>query len=258
MVNPISHLGYKSLVFVQHLGRLAAFTGDIGRCAFTPPLRLATFWRELHKLGVLSMVIICTCGVAVGMVVGLQGYHALVRFGAERSLGALVGLSLIRELGPVVTALLVTGRAGSATAAEIGTMIATEQLDGLRMQSIDPIHFVVMPKALAMVAVMPLLTCIFIVCGLFGGYVVGVGFMGGDGGNYMASLRASVDFRDDVAGGLIKALVFGILLGLISTYRGYISAPNSEGVSSSTTSTVVIGSVSVLLFDYVITALWGV
>jgi phospholipid/cholesterol/gamma-HCH transport system permease protein len=192
------------------------------------------------------------------MVLGLQGYNTLVRFGAEQSLGAVVGLSLIRELGPVLTALLATGRAGSATAAEIGTMVATEQLDGLRMMSINPIHLVVMPKALAMIFVMPLLSALFIVCGLGGGYFVGVTLMGLDGGNYVSSLQSAVVFSDDVAASLLKALVFGVLVGLIATYRGYTCAPTSAGVSSATTSTVVVGSVSILIFDYFITAMWGV
>jgi phospholipid/cholesterol/gamma-HCH transport system permease protein len=137
-------------------------------------------------------------------------------------------------------------------------MNATEQLDGLRMLSINPIHYVVTPKALAMLVVMPLLTAIFIVSGIYGGYVVGVTLMGGDPGAYINSVNDSVTFRNEIAGCWIKSLVFGVLLGLISTYRGYTSRPNAEGVSSATTSTVVIGSVSVLLFDYVVTALWGI
>ncbi len=135
---------------------------------------------------------------------------------------------------------------------------AREQLDGLRMMSIDPMHLVVTPRAFAMVAVMPLLSALFIVCGLFGGYVVGVVFMGLDAGIYMSSLEAAVVFRDDVLGSLLKAFVFGVLVGLIATYRGYTAAPTSAGVSSATTSTVVVGSVSILIFDYFITALWGV
>jgi phospholipid/cholesterol/gamma-HCH transport system permease protein len=198
------------------------------------------------------------CGVAVGMVLGLQGYNTLARFGATESLGAVVGLSLIRELGPVLTALLATGRAGSATTAEIGTMVATEQLDGLRMMSIDPIHLVVTPKALAMIVVMPLLSALFIVCGLFGGYLVGVRLMGLDGGSYISGLESAVDFRDDILGSLLKALLFGVLVGLIATYRGYTSAPTSAGVSAATTSTVVVASVSILISDYFFTALWGV
>jgi phospholipid/cholesterol/gamma-HCH transport system permease protein len=223
-----------------------------------PPVRFGRYVDEVYKLGVLSLIIICLCGVTVGAVLGLQGYNTLVRFGAADSLGAVVGLSLIRELAPVLTALLVTGRAGSATTAEIGTMVVTEQLDGLRMMSVDPIHYVVTPKALAMVTVMPLLSGLFTVFGIFGGYLIGVRVMGLDPGRYMGSLQDAVDFPNDVAGSLVKALVFGILVALISTHRGYTTAPTSAGVSSATTSTVVIGSVSILVFDYVITALWGV
>jgi phospholipid/cholesterol/gamma-HCH transport system permease protein len=258
VLQPVQDLGFWALRFVDDLGKLAVFTVQILVALVRPPIRVRAFVTEVFKLGVLSLIIICVSGIAVGMVLGLQGYNTLVRFGAEQSLGAVVGLSLIRELGPVLTALLATGRAGSATAAEIGTMVATEQLNGLRMMSIDPIHLVVTPKAMAMIFVMPLLGALFIVCGLFGGYAVGVGLMGLDGGIYMSSLRSAVDFRDDVAGSLLKALVFGAIVGLIATYRGYTSEPNSEGVSAATTATVVIASVSVLVFDYFITALWGV
>lgn len=254
----IEDLGFAAVRFVAELGRMALFAGDVLRAAFTPPPRVGAFVSELFQIGVLSLLIICVCGAAVGMVLGLQGYNTLVRFGAEESLGAVVGLSLIRELGPVLTALLATGRAGSATTAEIGTMVATEQLDGLRMMAIDPVHLVVVPKTLAMIAAMPLLSALFIVCGLAGGYFVGVVLMGVDPGNYVSSLQNAVDFREDVLGSLLKAAVFGVLVGLISTHRGYTCAPSSAGVSAATTSTVVTGSVSVLLFDYVITALWGV
>lgn len=258
MTTFVHKLGGSAIHFVDDLGKLGVFTARIIRAMVTPPIRVRLFVDEVFKLGVLSLVIICVCGLAVGMVLGLQGYNTLVRFGAAESLGAVVGLSLIRELGPVLTALLATGRAGSATTAEIGTMVATEQLDGLRMMSVDPVHLVVTPKALAMIAVMPLLSALFIVCGIFGAYLVGVGLMGLDGGNYFTSLETSVDFHDDVLGSLLKALVFGVLVGLIATYRGFTSAPTSAGVSSATTSTVVVGSVSILIFDYFITALWGV
>ena len=254
----LADLGFAAVRFVTDLGGLARFAAQIGRAALAPPLRVRQFVDELFKLGVLSLVIICVCGLAVGMVLSLQGYNTLVRFGAEQSLGAVVGLSLIRELGPVLTALLATGRAGSATTAEIGTMVATEQLDALRMMSVDPIDLVATPRALAMTAVMPLLSALFIVCGLFGGYLVGVGLMGVDAGSYMSSLEAAVDFHDDVLGSLLKALIFGVLVGLISTYRGHTTAPTSAGVGAATTSTVVVASVSILIFDYFITALWGV
>src|SRR3989304_5345067 len=150
MPNLANDLGWATTRFVEELGPLAVFAVQILRAVFPPPMRIRPFIDELFKLGVLSLVIICVCGTAVGAVLGLQGYNTLVRFGATESLGAVVGLSLVRELGPVLTALLATGRAGSATTAEIGTMVVTGQLAGLRMMSIDPVHFVVMPPATAM------------------------------------------------------------------------------------------------------------
>jgi phospholipid/cholesterol/gamma-HCH transport system permease protein len=221
-------------------------------------LRLRRFVNELFDVGVLSLAIVCLSGATVGAVLGLQGYTTLTRFGAEGSLGAVVGLSIVRELGPVLTALLVTGRAGSAIAAEIASMVTTEQLDGLRMMSVDPVDFVVQPKALAMLVAMPMLNALFIVFALFGGYVVGVELLGVDGGTYVTSMEESIEFREDILGTLLKSGVFGALVGLIATYRGFVSEPTSAGVSAATTGTVVIASVSILLADYVITALWGV
>jgi phospholipid/cholesterol/gamma-HCH transport system permease protein len=158
----------------------------------------------------------------------------------------------------VLTALLVTGRAGSAMAAEIASMVTTGQIDGLRMMSIDPVDFVISPKALAMLIVLPLLSALFTVFGCFGGYIVGVELLGLDGGTYLSSLEGSIDFQDDVAQSLVKALVFAALVGTIATYRGFHAEPTSAGVSAATTGTVVVASLSVLLFDYVITALWSV
>jgi phospholipid/cholesterol/gamma-HCH transport system permease protein len=256
--NPVSDLGRQTLGFVSALGNITRFGSDVVRNLFRPPPRIARTIEAIYDLGFLSLVLIATSGFAVGAVLGLQGYTTLVRFGAEQSLGAVVGLSLIRELGPVLTGLLVTGRAGSSVAAEIGAMVATEQLDGLRMMSVNPIHFVVLPKAVAMTLVMPLLSAIFIVCAIYGGYIVGVELLGLDGGAYIASLEDSVDFREDIVGSVLKAWIFGMIIGLISTHRGYTSAPNAAGVSRATTSTVVIGSVTILFSDYFITALWGV
>jgi phospholipid/cholesterol/gamma-HCH transport system permease protein len=258
MVRHITRLGQYSLEVLQRLGNMGSFTAATARAVATPHLRMGAFNRELYKQGVLSLVIICLSGMAVGMVIGLQGYHMLSRFGAKNSLGAMVGLSLVKELGPVITALLVIGRAGSATAAEIGAMVATEQLDGLRMLSIDPIHMVVKPRAMALAFVMPLLTALFITSGIFGGYAAGVWLLNMDPGSYIASLKDALDFHKDVAGCLVKACVFGVILSIISTYRGYNSAPTAEGVSAATTSTVVTASVTVLMFDYIITAIWGV
>ncbi len=213
--------------------------------------RIAQQFSDCGALG----VILLDAGSLSGVehVYGAEAHRRVLS-----ALGAVVGLSLIRELGPVLTALLVTGRAGSAMAAEIASMVTTEQLDGLRMMSVDPMDFVVRPKALAMVLVMPLLSALFIVFAVFGGYVVGVELLGVDGGTYLTSLEGSIDFSDDVAGSLVKALTFGALVGFIATYRGYTSEPTAAGVSAATTGTVVVSSIAILLSDYVITALWGV
>jgi phospholipid/cholesterol/gamma-HCH transport system permease protein len=184
-VNPIQDLGLRTVTLIAHLGRLTAFVAEIGRNAVRPPWRVQRLVDEVYDVGVLSLAIVCLSGATVGAVLGLQGYVTLSRFGAEGSLGAVVGLSLVRELGPVLTALLVTGRAGSAMAAEIASMVTTEQLDGLRMMSVDPIDFVVKPKALAMLIAMPMLNALFIVLALFGGYLVGVKLLGVDGGTYI-------------------------------------------------------------------------
>ena len=255
---PIADLGQRSVGFVWHLGRLTSFVIQMVSALVRPRYRVRRFVDELYDVGVLSLAVICLSGLTVGAVLGLQGYYNLARFGAEGSLGAVVGLSLVRELGPVLTALLVTGRAGSAMAAEIASMVTTGQLDGLRMMSIDPLDFVVSPKALAMLVAMPLLTGLFIVFAVFGGYVIGVTYLGLDGGQYLTSLEGSIDFRDDISGSMLKSVVFGTLIAVIATYRGSTSAPTAAGVSAATTGTVVVGSLTVLIIDYVITALWGV
>ena len=258
MLAVVRELGFRTTVFVAALGQLAVFAGRIGRALLRPPVRARELLQEIYKLGVLSMSIIVVAGLAVGMVLGLQGYSILSRFGAAETLGSVVGLSLLRELGPVLTALLVTGRAGSATTAEIGTMVATEQLDGLRMMAVDPVHYVVVPRALGLALVMPLLSAVFITCGIAGGWLVGVGLMGLDSGRYLSSLQANTEFVNDVAGSFLKAGVFGALVGLLSTWRGWRAEPTSAGVSAATPSTVVSASLSILLGDYMITALWGV
>jgi phospholipid/cholesterol/gamma-HCH transport system permease protein len=256
-VEAIREIGFQSLVWLSRLGQVFWFAVSIVRALVQPPYRVRRFTEEIFTLGVLSLVIICVSGLAVGMVLGLQGYNTLVRFGAEGSLGAVVGLSLIRELGPVLSALLVTGRAGSATAAEIATMVTSEQIDGLHMMSVDPIEVVVSPKAGAMLFVMPALSTLFILFGIAGAYLVGVALMGLDGGVFISSLTAAVRFDDDVLGSLLKGLIFGAMIGLIATFRGYHATPTSAGVSAATTSTVVITSVAILVADYLVTALWG-
>ena len=257
MIAAVERLGLRGSLFVYHLGGLALFSLQVLRAGLSPPWRLRRLVEATWDVGVLSLAVVCASGLAVGAVLGLQSYTALVRFGAEESVGALVGLSLVRELGPLVTALLVTGRAGSASAAEIASMVTTEQLDGLRMMSVDPVDFVVAPKATAMLIAMPLLTALFVVFAFFGAYLIAVTLLGSDGGTFLTSLESAVNFEDDVQGCFLKALIFGAMVGLLATYRGYHSEPTSAGVSAATTGTVVVGSVSILVMDYVITALWG-
>ena len=250
-------VGARSLALVRELGRFGLFSLQLAIAGVRPPWRGRRLVREVYDSGVLSLVIVCISGIAVGAVLGLQGHNTLVRFGAAGQLGAVVGLSLIRELGPVLTSLLVAGRAGSAMAAEIASMKLTEQLDGLRMMSVEPLDFVVAPKATAMIFAMPLLSTLFTLFGIFGGYLVGVLLLGGDAGSYISTLQDSVRFSEDVGGGLLKGGVFGVLVALIATYRGVTAQPTSAGVSGAATSTVVIASVATLVSDYFITALWG-
>ncbi len=253
----VERLGAWASEGIAGFGRIAVFAGQVLRASVSRPFRFRILMHEVFDAGALSLALVCSSGIAVGMVLGLQGYNTLVRFGAEEGLGAVVGLTLIRELGPVLTGLLVTGRAGSAKSAEIGAMVVTEQLDGLRMMSVDPIHFVVMPRAVALTLVMPLLSSLFTVFAIFGGYVIGVHLLGVDGGTYLSSLESAVEFGDDVLQSLTKALVFGLLVALIATYRGYNSAPTTAGVSAATTSTVVTTSVCILLSDFILTSFWG-
>jgi phospholipid/cholesterol/gamma-HCH transport system permease protein len=256
MTGMVRRLGEVSSLRIESLGRVANFGGSLIGCMLRPPTRFGFFVRALYDTGVLSIALIGLSGFTVGMVLGLQLYTTLSRFGAEGGLGAVVGLSLVRELGPVVTGLLVTGRAGSAITAEIGAMKATEQLDGLRMMAINPVHFVAMPRALALMLAMPLLNGVFITLSLAGAYAVGVTLQGLDGGVYLSGLENAVRFSDDVGQSLIKSVVFGLLLGLIATYKGYTCVPDAAGVARATTSTVVTASICILLSDYVITALW--
>ncbi len=258
MIERIRSLGQFALARIEGLGATARFGGLLVRAAFVRPFRARIILRALYDTGVLSFALICASGATVGFVLGLQLYNTLARFGATESLGTAVGLSLIRELGPVLTGLLVTGRAGSATTAEIGAMKATEQLDGLRMMAIDPIHFVAMPRALSLALTMPLLNALFIVCGIAGAYLIGVERLGVDAGSYISHLEDAVDFRDSVLQSIVKSAVFGALLGLIATWRGYSCEPHARGVSRATTSTVVTASVWILLADFVLTSFWGV
>jgi phospholipid/cholesterol/gamma-HCH transport system permease protein len=209
--------------------------------------------REIWFAGVLSLIIIVVSGLFVGMVLGLQGYDVLNRYGSDEALGILVALSLVRELGPVVAGLLFASRAGSAITAEIGLMKATEQLSAMEMMAVDPVARVVAPRFWGGVISMPLLAALFSTMGIFGGYLVGVRLIGIDAGAFWGQMQAAVDFRSDIVNGIIKSIVFGIAVSLIAVFEGYDAAPTAEGVSRATTRTVVESSLAILGLDFVLT-----
>jgi phospholipid/cholesterol/gamma-HCH transport system permease protein len=211
--------------------------------------------REIYFAGVLSLVIVLVSGLFVGMVLGLQGYDTLVRYGSSEALGVLVSLSLVRELGPVVAGLLFASRAGSAITAEIGLMKATEQLSAMEMMAVDPIARVVAPRFWGGVISMPLLAALFSAMGVFGGYLVGVRLIGVDEGSFWSQMQAAVDFRQDILNGFIKSFVFGVAVTWIAVFEGYDAPPTAEGVSGATTRTVVTSSLAILALDFVLTAL---
>ncbi len=210
--------------------------------------------KEMFASGVMSLVIIGVAGMFVGMVLGLQGYETLKRYGSESALGSLVALSLVRELGPVLAALLFASRAGSAMTAEIGLMKATEQIAAMEMMAVDPIARVVAPRFWAGVISMPLLAAIFSAMGVFGGYVVGVVMIGVDEGSFWSQMQSTVDFQHDVMNGVIKSFVFGLAVTAIALFEGYDAPPTAEGVSGATTRTVVQSSLAILMLDFILTA----
>lgn len=255
MLEWIRKLGRSGFRFFNKLGRgglfLVATLGGTAAVLRHPGLLVTQLW----SVGVLSFALITLSGLFVGMVLGLQGYNTLVDFGAEESLGVVVALSVVRELGPVVTALLFAGRAGSALTAEIGLMKATEQLSGMEMMAVNPVHRVIAPRFLAGVISMPLLAAIFSAVAIYGGFFVGVGLLGVDDGAYWSQMQSKVDLYDDVWNGVIKSLVFGFVVTWIAVFEGYDTLPTSEGVARSTTRTVVHSAFAVLALDFVLTAL---
>ncbi|MDO8206517.1 MAG: lipid asymmetry maintenance ABC transporter permease subunit MlaE [Gallionella sp.] len=211
--------------------------------------------KELFSTGVMSLIIIIVAGLFVGMVLGLQGYETLKRYGSESALGVMVALGLVRELGPVMAALLFASRAGSAMTAEIGLMKATEQISAMEMMAVNPIARIVAPRFWAGVISMPLLAALFSAVGIFGGYLVGVVQIGVDEGSFWSQMQAAVDFREDIMNGVIKSLVFGIVVTVIALFEGFDAPPTAEGVSGATTRTVVTSSLAILMLDFVMTAI---
>lgn len=210
---------------------------------------------QIYMVGVQSLLIIIVSGLFIGMVMALQGYTILVTYGAEASLGPMVALSILRELGPVVTALLFAGRAGSALTAEIGLMKATEQLSSLEMMAVDPLRRIVAPRFWAGVISMPMLALIFSAIGILGGHLVGVEWLGVDAGSYWSMMQAMVEWDKDILNGVIKALVFAVVVTWIAIFKGYDAIPTSEGIAKATTATVVYASLAILGLDFILTAL---
>ncbi len=216
-------------------------------------MRIDLIAQQIYNAGALSLVIIMLSGLFVGMVLGLQGFELLQRFGSEEALGTAAAIGLVKELGPVVTALLFAGRAGTALASELGLMRATDQLSAMEMMAVDPIRRVVVPRFLGGVIAMPLLAAIFSVIGIYGAQLIGVQIMRVDAGSFWSQMQSSVSLSD-INEGIVKSCIFGVACSLIAVYEGYYATPTAEGVGSATTRTVVTSAVVVLFFDYLITA----
>ncbi|MFT7185835.1 MAG: phospholipid/cholesterol/gamma-HCH transport system permease protein [Pseudohongiellaceae bacterium] len=254
MIDLIIKLGRSGLGYSQTVGRsgILLYRAFFGLEFSLKGLALLVY--QLYKVGVLSLVIIIVSGLFIGMVLALQGFSLLVDYGSEQAVGQMVALTLVRELGPVVAALLFAGRAGSALTAEIGLMKATEQLSSMEMMGVDPLKRVIAPRLWAGLITMPLLALIFSAVGVFGGLLVGVEWLGVYEGSFWANMQSSVDFQEDVVNGVIKSVVFGVVCSWIAVFQGYDSEPTSEGISIATTKTVVYSSLSVLGLDFLLTA----
>lgn len=255
MLSIVSDLGTWGIKNLRQLGKSGVL---LYRILFFPPNLRKGFpllIQQLYAEGVLSLLIILVSSLFIGMVLALQGYHTLAKFGASQELGPLVALSVARELGPVVTAILFAGRAGSAVTAEIGLMKATEQLSSMEMMAVDPIRRVVAPRFWGGFISMPLLTMIFNITAIYGAYLVGVRWLGLDGGVFWSNMQSAVDFSSDIVNGLIKSVVFGAAVTWIAVMQGYESEPTSAGIASATTRSVVYSSLVILALDFILTAM---
>lgn len=251
MFDHIARLGRFGIDEIAEIGRSGVF---LLRTIFGK-VRFKDLVKQLYMVGVLSFAIILVSGAFIGFVLGLQGFNTLSRFSAETALGQLVALSIVRELGPVVTALLFAGRAGSALTSEIGLMKATEQLSALKMMGVDPLRRIIAPRFWAGQISMPILMFIFSAVAILGGYWVGVDWLGVDGGSYWNNMQSSVDFVNDVMNGFIKSIVFGFVVTWIAVYQGFSCVPTSEGIAKATTRTVVYSSLAILGLDFFLTAI---
>lgn len=254
MISIFRATGKETIALVRETGLIMMLFLEALFWMFRPPFRIRHFFRQMEFIGVNSLFVVMLTSLFTGMVLALQTYYAFRMFSAETLVGATVALSMTRELGPVITGLMVTGRAGSAICAEIGTMRVTEQIDALTVMAVNPVQYLVMPRILAGFIVMPLLTIVSDVMGILGGYIVGVQVLDIHGGLFMNKIYEYVEIGD-IYNGLIKASVFGVILALVGCARGYYTRGGAEGVGRSTTSAVVLASVLILTSDYILTAL---
>jgi len=251
----IQNLGSHTLNILSRIGLAGIFlvATIFRRPRFKQGAELLTY--QLYQVGVLSLIIVLLSALFIGMVLALEGYHTLHKFGAESQVGQLLALSVTRELGPVVTALLFAGRAGSALTAEIGLMRATEQLSCMEMMAVDPLWRVIAPRFWAGFISLPILTILFNAVSIYGGYAVSVHWLGVDHGVFWNNMQAALDFRVDVLNGIIKAVIFGFVITWIAVYQGYFSEPNAAGIARATTKTVVYSSLMILALDFVLTSM---
>lgn len=254
MIKTLSTIGANTIHAIWQLGAGARLFGLTIIYSLEGFKRFRLITRELYSVGVLSLILILVSAFFVGMVLALQGYNTLQKYGSSEAIGVLVALSLVRELGPVVTALLFAGRAGTAVTAEIGLMKTTEQLSAMEMMAVNPISRVIAPRFWAGVLAMPLLAAIFSMVGILGGYIVAVPVIGVDQGAFWSQMQANVDWQHDVVNGLIKSFVFGVACIMVALFQGYDAPPTAEGVSRATTKTVVVSSFAVLALDFVLTS----
>ena len=254
MIALIRKLGAISLLGLRGTGRMGLFLGQAFIYASTPPFKFFRVLQQIRFIGFQSILVIFLTGAFAGMVLGLQGFYTLNRFGSTGLLGPMVAFSLIRELGPVLSALMVTGRAGSAMTAEIGIMRNTEQIDALKLMGLNPFRYLVVPRLLACIISLPLLSSIFNVVGIFGGYLIGVRLLGVGVGNYFGEMTNYVEM-EDVLGGIYKSLCFGVLITWVCCYKGYYTGFGAEGVSKATTQAVVLSSVLICVLDYFLTSI---
>jgi phospholipid/cholesterol/gamma-HCH transport system permease protein len=254
MTGVLTQLGRTTLFLLREMGRMLLFLGATLAWLGRPPFRPFQMLKQLHFIGFKSSFVVVLTAAFTGMVLGLQGYYSLRKFGAEAALGSAVALSMIRELGPVLASLMVTARAGSAMTAEIGIMRITEQIDAMDTMAINPLQYLISPKFVGALIGVPLLVGIFDVVGIYGGYLVGVELLGVNAGSYWSSIESAVEWKD-VYGGMLKSVCFGVIISWVCCYKGYYTRMSAEGLGTATTEAVVLTSVLILIWDYFVTSL---